>query len=269
MLRHKNGKTVRHGGKSPEWLHLRDTCTILGLSTKPNVKNKPTKKIKTADVTGRCQQALYMHKTTLESFLVRSKRTEKVAWLREEVFGIKPPRNPEVEEKLQTPRDPATATADPYDQILELQLCLADLYDNFALSRDFKARIRELLPGIPKPTPRKKAPFRLDAVEIEENVLMFWLLRRADGRVFVELGLVLELLGSDEPLEAYADDETFLTVRYECCRILCFDPYKDKEETLDFIEVKHLQTLEGHAGKTNSKLQAAIDKILRSVPREE
>ena len=79
-----------------------------------------------------------MHKTVLESFLVRSKRTDKVAWLREEVFGIQQRLNREVEEKLQTP-PPKPKTADPYDQILELQLCLADLYDNFSLSRDFSA----------------------------------------------------------------------------------------------------------------------------------
>ena len=140
------------------------------------------------------------------------------------------------------------------------------LYDNFSLSRDFKARIRELLPAIPR---RKPSTYRLDAVEVEKNVLLVWLLRNADGRVLVELGVVLELLRSDTPIEAYTDDETFLTVKYECTKVLCCDPYDDREELLDFIEIKHVKTLEGHAGRTNSKLQEALDKILRSLPREE
>ena len=97
------------------------------------------------------------------------------------------------------------------------------------------------------------------------NVLLVWLLRNADGKVFVELALMLELLSSPEPLEAYTDDKTFLTVTQEV------DKFQEDsiDELLDFIEIKHVRTLEEHAGRTNSKLQAAIDKILRSVPREE
>ena len=37
----------------------------------------------------------------------------------------------------------------------------------------------------------------------------------------------------------------------------------------DFIEIKHVETLEEQSGKANSNLRAALDKILRSVPREE
>jgi hypothetical protein len=70
---------------------------------------------------------------------------------------------------------------------------------------------------------------------------------RNDGRVFVELGLV----------EAYTDDETFLTVQHE---------YTNAR---GLIEIKHVETLEEHAKQANSKLQAALDIILRSVPRVE
>ena len=263
MLAHKHGKTVRYEGKK-QWLHLRDLCTVLGLSLKPNLKNKPTMKFRAVDTTNRNQLATYVHKSCVETFLGRSKQTDKVVWLREEVFGIKPPRTPDEEKFHQPPVPEPTPKKNPNRQILDLQFCLADIYENFALTRHTKARIRELVPDLKPPeTPL----YRFHVLEVDTHIHMTWLLRK-DGRAFVDLDLVLELLESPEPLEAYTEDETFLTVTRNCVKVTCYEPYEDADTEVHFIEIKHLRTLEEHAGRTHHLLQEAIKKILRALPGE-
>lgn len=264
VLTHKHGKTIRHAGKK-QWIHLRDLCGVLGLSPKPNLKNKPTKKFRALDKTNRSQLATYIHKSCLDSFLVRSQNTDKVVWLREEVFGIKPPRKPHEEKSQPPPPVPRVLTAgqNPYDKILELQYCLTDIYENFSLSRSTKKRIRELVPDIKPPPP---PAYRYNNVEVEKDKNMIWLVRTEDGRAFVELAVVLALLESPIPIESYTEDETYQTVTHRCVKMVCSDPYEDRVELTQFIEIKHMDALEEHARRTNRNLQAAIDDILRSLP---
>ena len=272
VKRHKHGKAVRYTKQSGfTFVHCRELFTILGLDWHHRrVKNVSTKKIKCPDAQGKTQLQTFLLATHMEKFLARSKRTDKAQWLREVFLGAPSAHktlSEEKEEKHQSKPAPAPAPAhDLGKQNLDLMTCLKFLYENFHFPADMKRWIRELVPDIPEPKKRTPRPFRLDAVEVEENVLMVWLLRNSDGKVFVELALVLQLLSSPEPLEAYTDDKTFLTVKHEVDKFLTPD---SEEENLDFIEIKHLKALEGHAGRTNSKLQAAIDKILRSLPREE
>ena len=268
VKRHKHGKTVcftKHTGFT--FVHCKDMFTILGLDwNSRKVKNCSTKKFKCPDAQGKNQQQTFILATQIEKFLARSKRTDKAQWLREVFLGATPEHktlSEENEEKLQkpAPRPAAKPAGNLGQQNLDLMFCLKFLYDNFHFPRDTKKWIRELVPDIPPPKALKPQPYR----EVEENVPLVWLLRNADGKVFVELALMLELLSSPEPLEAYTDDKTFLTVTQEV------DKFQEDslDVLLDFIEIKHVRTLEEHAGRTNSKLQAAIDKILRSVPREE
>ena len=153
----------------------------------------------------------------METFLSRSKRTDKAQWVREAFLGATPQHrtlSEEKEERNQSPKAVAEKvnTVNLGQQLLDLSLCLKHVYDNYALSKDTKKWIRELVPDIKPPKPRKRAPFKLDAVEVDGNKVLVWLLRNSDGRVFVELELVLQLLGSGEPLEAYTNDESFAPV---------------------------------------------------------
>lgn len=77
---------------------------------------------------------------------------------------------------------------------------------------------------------------------------------------------MIELLAGPFPVEAYTDDDAFLTVTYNCTKMVCSDPYQDEVRDVVFLEIKHVETLQGHAHGTNQKLQEAIDAILRSVP---
>ena len=269
---HKHGKSVRFTTLSGfTFVHCKDLFTILGLDwNSRKVKNCSTQKVKCPDAQGKNQPQTFILASQMEKFLSRSKRTDKAQWVREAFLGAKPQHktlSEEKEEKFQRPESVVPLPVNMGQHNLELMFCLKQLYDNFALSRDFKKRIRELVPDI-KPPPKRKRLFRLDAVEVEENKHLVWLLRN-DGRVFVELGLVLRQLNSPEPLEAYTNDKTFLTVQYEYTNVIGTDPYQDEELLGDFIEIKHIETLEEHSGKPNGKLRAALDTILRSVPREE
>ena len=270
VKRHKHGKAVRFAKPNGfTFVHCIDLFSILGLDwNSRKVKHCSTTKLKCPDAQGKTQLQTFLLATHMEKFLARSKRTDKSQWLREVFLGVPSAHktlSEEKEEKLSTPAPAPAPAVDLGKQNLDMMTCLKFLYENFHFPADMKRWIRELVPDIPEPKRRIKRPFRLDAVEVEENVLLVWLLRRADGKVFVELALVLELLSSGVPLEAYTDDKTFLTVTQEV------DKFQEDslDVLLDFIEIKHVRTLEGHAGRTNSKLQAAIDKILRSVPREE
>ena len=95
---------------------------------------------------------------------------------------------------------------------------------------------------------------------------MIWLVRTEDGRAFVELAVVLALLESPIPVESYTEDETYQTVTHRCVKMVCSDPYEDRVELTQFVEIKHMNALEEHARRTNRNLQAAIDDILRSLP---
>ena len=118
------------------------------------------------------------------------------------------------------------------------------------------------VPSIPPPAPKRRTTIKLDAVEVEDDVMLVWLLR-PDGKAFVDLALVLSLLESPQPLEAYTKDNSFLTIQYTYPKPPSWDDFKG-----DFIEIKHLTLLEEHAKRTNSNLQKAINTILRSLPRE-
>ena len=269
VKRHKHGKSVRFTKPyGLTFVHCKDLFAILGLDWHSRkVKNCSTQKIKCPDAQGKNQPQTFVLASHVETFLSRSKRTDKAQWVREAFLGATPQHktlSEEKEEKRQTPEPTGTITTDVGQKILDLSLCLKHVYDNYALSKDTKKWIRELVPDIKAPKPRKRAPFKLDAVEVDGNKVLVWLLRNSDGRVFVELELVLQLLGSAEPLEAYTNDESFLTLQYQY-------PQPPDWEMVNghFIEIKHVESLEEHSGKANSKLRAALDVILRSVPREE
>ena len=271
VKRHKHGKSVRFTKPSGlTFVHCKDLFAILGLDWHSRrVKNCSTKKFKCPDTQGKNQPQIFILASQVNMFLSRSKRTDKAQWVREAFLGATPQHrtlSEEKEERNQSPKAVAEKvnTVNLGQQLLDLSLCLKHVYDNYALSKDTKKWIRELVPDIKAPKPRKRAPFKLDAVEVDGNRVLVWLLRNSDGRVFVELELVLQLLGSAEPLEAYTNDESFLTLQYQY-------PQPPDWEMVNghFIEIKHVESLEEHSGKANSKLRAALDVILRSVPREE
>ena len=275
VKRHKHGKAVRYTKPSGlTFVNCKDLFAILGLDWNcRKVKNCSTKKIKCPDAQGKNQPQTFLLATQMEKFLARSKRTDKAQWVREAFLGAKSEHktlSEEKEEKYQSPKAVADKvnrsqhTVNLGQHNLDLMYCLKQIYDNFSLSRDFKKRIRELVPGIKSPKPRKPPPFKLDATEVEQGKQLVWLLRRSDGRVFVDLELVLQQLDSQEPLEAYTNDKSFLTIQHE------YPQPPDWDMVLgDFIEIKHVEKLEEQSGKANSKLRAALDVILRSVPREE
>ena len=273
VKRHKHGKSVRFTKPyGLTFVHCKDLFAILGLDWHSRrVKNCSTKKFKCPDAQGKNQPQTFILASQMEKFLSRSKRTDKAQWVREAFLGAKPQHktlSEEKEEKFQRPEPTGNRTqTDLGQQVLDFSLFVKHVYDNYGLSRDTKQWARELVPDI-KPPQKRKRLFKLDAVEVEENKHLVWLLRN-DGRVFVELGLVLRQLNSPEPLEAYTNDKTFLTVQYEYTNVIGTDPYQDEELLGDFIEIKHIETLEEHSGKPNGKLRAALDTILRSVPREE
>jgi hypothetical protein len=204
----------------------------------------------------------------METILARSKRTDKAQWLREAFLGATPQHKTLSEEKEEkrcpSPEPTRPPPANQGQQVLDLMFCLKQIYDNFALSREFRKRIRELVPDIKPPKPRNMPPYKLNAVEVEEGAHLVWLLRHRDGRVFVDLEFMLQQLDSQEPLEAYRDDNSYRTVQYEYPAPPDWDLVNG-----DFIEIKHVETLEEHSGPANSNLRAALDTILRSVPREE
>ena len=271
VKRHKHGKAVRYTKPSGlTFVNCKDLFNILGLDWNcRKVKNCSTKKIKCPDAQGKNQPQIFLLASQMEKFLARSKRTDKAQWVREAFLGATPKHktlSEEKEEKFQRP-EPKPKRPTPPDvgqKLLDLMLCLKHVYENYRLSKNTKTWIRELVPDIKPPKPRKRPPFKLDATEVEPGKHLVWLLRRSDGRVFVDLELVLQQLDSQEPLEAYTEDKSFLTIQHE------YPQPPDWDMVLgDFIEIKHVETLEEHSGKTNSKLRAALDKILRSVPREE
>ena len=270
VKRHKHGKAVRYTKPSGlTFVNCKDLFAILGLDWHSRkVKNCSTKKIKCPDAQGKNQPQTFLLASQLEKFLARSKRTDKAQWVREAFLGATPKHktlSEEKEEKFQRP-EPKPKGPTPPDvgqKLLDLMLCLKHVYENYRLSKNTKTWIRELVPDIKPPKPRKRPPFKLDATEVEQGKHLVWLLRRSDGRVFVELELVLQQLDSQEPLEAYTNDKSFLTIQHE------YPQPPDWDMVLgDFIEIKHVETLEEQSGKANSNLRAALDKILRSVPRE-
>ena len=107
VKKHKHGKTVRFTTQSSTtFIHCQDLFSILGVDwNSRKVKNCCTKKFRCPDRSAKMQPQTFLASTSLEQALARSKRLEKVAWLREVFLGVKPARTPQ-EEKVQTPAAP-------------------------------------------------------------------------------------------------------------------------------------------------------------------
>ena len=98
---HKHGKSVRFTTLSGfTFVHCKDLFTILGLDWNcRKVKNCSTQKIKCPDAQGKNQPQTFVLASHVETFLSRSKRTDKAQWLREVFLGATPQHKTLSEEK--------------------------------------------------------------------------------------------------------------------------------------------------------------------------